>query len=355
MWHVLASSPVDFERFVTESSADRLPRHLLAVVADDLGAHLVSPDPGRASRLDRVLSRVYGQPMHWAMARQLAGELRDGDGVFTTGSDSGIPVGLLSVLRRRKVSFAIGFADPTQWRTRLLGWVLAILLRKRLAIFVNIEGHRQLVARGFGRVAGSVTSLGYTTDTEFFRPPTGARPTRSRMLVAGSGTEMRDYDTLADATRGLDVDVKICFVSPNLNDRTRYTVPDPVPANMELRHYSFAELRALYQEADAIVIPLLDERLSAGLTALFEAIACECPAIMTTSPGLIEGLADDDLVIAVGARSADDIQRALKDISADPATAAVRARRARQHLLAHHSTDQLLARIGAILTSLPTR
>ncbi len=352
MWYVVASSPVDFDQFITEGDADRMPRHLLLAVADDLNGELVNPDPTEVRWIDRLLARVYGMPHHWAAARGLAARLVDGDGVMSTGSDSGLAVAFAAAVRRRKVALCLAFAEPMKPRTVALGWLAALLFRKRLAIMVTRDEQRDEVRRSYGRLVSSVTSIGYTTDCDFFRPPTQARPRRETMLVAGSGTEQRDYDTLATALEGLDAEAKVCFVSPNFTDRTRYRVPDPVPPTMEFRHYSFADLRSLYQEADALVIPLLTDRSVAGLTALFEAIACECPVVMTTSPGMIQGMVDDDLILGVGAGSPSDIRQALKEIGADPEAAADRARRARAHLLRHHSSEEFLRRLTAALAPL---
>lgn len=353
MWHVLAPSPVDFERFRRESAADRMPRHLLTVVADGLDGELLAPDPGAVRRLDRALAVIYGQPHHWELARRTFRQLGQRDGVFTTGCDSGIPLALLCALRRRNVAFAIGFVDPARPRAKLLGWILAILL-KRLLILVTLEDQEHSVRRSFGRFASGVATLGYTTDCEFFRPePTPERRRGDgRALVAGAGTEQRDYATMAEAIGDMDVDGQICFVSPNFSDKTRYTMPEPVPANLEFRHYEFDELRSLYQQADVMVVPLLENRYSAGLTALFEAVACECPVVITESPNIIERLIGDDLVVGVPAGSVHDLRQAVKNLVTDRDEARARAVRAREHLLAHHSTSAFLDRLDRLLTRL---
>ncbi|MDH3679151.1 MAG: glycosyltransferase [Acidimicrobiia bacterium] len=343
---------MDFERFRRESAADRMPRHLLTVVADELDAELAAPDPSSVGRLDRVLAVIYGQPHHWALARRTFRRLDDGDGVFTTGCDAGIPLALLCAVRRRNVAFAISFIDPTRPRAKALGWILALLL-ERLLILVTLDEQEETVRRSFGRVASGVATLGYTTDCEFFRPePAHDATARSRAVVAGSGTEQRDYATLAEAIAEMDVDGRVCFVSPNFSAKTRYTMPDPVPANLEFRHYEFDELRTLYQRADVMVVPLIENRYSAGLTALFEAIASECPVIITESPNIIERLVADDLVVGVPAGSVDELRQAIKNLVTDRDGSRARAVRAREHLLAHHSTSAFLDRLDHLLNGL---
>ena len=363
MWHVLATTPVDFAKFREESDADRMPRHLLSLIAEGLDAELHVPDPSRVTRLDRLLSRLYGSPYHWEMARRVLPGLSDGDGVFTTGCDAGVPLALLCAVRRRKVSFAINFIDPTRIRTRLAGWLLVVTL-KRLLVMAALDDQGEALAKSFGRRATGVAVIGYTTDCSFFRPRSdndpspgtreadSADPDPRRPLVAGCGTEQRDYATLADAVITMDVDCSICFVSPNFSSKTQYTVPEPVPANMEFRHYEFAELRELYQDAAVTVVPTLENNYSAGLTALFEAIACECPVVITDTPGLIREMIEADLVLGVPPGSAAGLNQALKVAITERDEATARARRAREYLVGRFSTDEFRRRIEVLLAEL---
>ncbi|MGI9617020.1 MAG: glycosyltransferase family 4 protein [Acidimicrobiales bacterium] len=350
---MLATTPVDFEKFRRESDADRMPRHLLSMIADGLGAELHVPDPSRVTRLDRALSLLYANPYHWEMARRVFPTLADGDGVFTTGCDAGVPLALLCSLRRRRVAFAINFMAPGRLRTRIAGWVLVLTLQRMLAM-ASLEQQSERLARSFGRKATAIATIGYTTDCSFFRPPDrdGSVQERTRPLVAGSGTEQRDYATLAEAVAPIDVDCRVCFVSPNFSSKTQFTVPDPVPANMEFRHYEFAELRELYQAAAVTVVPTLENDYSAGLTALFEAIACECPVVITDTPGLIREMIDADLVLGVSPGSVDDLSHGLKVAITDRVESADRARRARQDLLGRYSSEEFCRRITVLLTDL---
>ncbi len=353
MWHILATSPVDFEKFRSESAADRMPRHLLLVMAEKLGAELSVPNPEHVTTRDRLLARIYGRPHHWEMARRVFPKLNDGDGVFTTGCDSGVPLALMCILRRRKVSFAISFIDPSRTRTRFMGWILATMLKK-LLVLVTLDEQAEGVRRSFGRRASGVSTLHYTTDCDFFRPAAdpSAKSERERALVAGCGTEQRDYYTLGEALAPMDLDGKVCFVSPNFSSKTRYTMPNPVPANMEFRHFEFDELRTLYQTADVMVVPVLENRSSAGLTAMFEAIACECPVIITETPGIINDLIDADLVIGVRVESVSDLRQAIKVALTETTEANERARRARRHLVKHYSTTEFLSHLELLLHQL---
>lgn len=363
-WHVLASSPVDFDKFERESSADRMPGHLLPVIARNLGAKLSKPDPTQVKPIDRILARIYALPHHWELARRIYPKLADGDAVFTTGCDSGIPLAVRCVVGRKDVAFAIGFSDPGRPRPRVLGWILVIMLR-RLLILVTIDEQADNVRRSFGRRAAGVFVIAGQTDCRFFRPADrrpevstngdGLDPQTGRRvvpLIAGCGAEQRDYRTLAEALETTDAVARICFASPNLSDKTRFTMPDPVPSSMDFRHLEFAQLRELYQQADLVVIPLLENRYSAGLTTLFEAVACQTPVVVTRSPGVIQDFIDEDLVGHAAPGEVEELRAAINAQLADPASARARAVRARQYLVDRYSSDKFLERLEDALSQM---
>lgn len=351
-WHVLSSTYFDFARFERESAADRLPGHLLPRIAERLDATIHQPGDGarEPSRLDRLSSHLYGQPMHWELARRTLGQLRAGDAVYAAGCDSGVPLALACALRRRRVDFAIAFIDVRRRRSRLLGWLL-VLLRLRLLILVPTEEQAVEARRSFGRRAVGVDTLDGQTDTRFFRP-NGQPRWNEPPLVGSSGVEQRDYATLGAALESADVRVEVSFVSPNRTDKTRFTLPDPEPANMEFRQLDFVELRSLYQTADVVVLPLRPNRYSAGLTALFEAIACEVPIVVTHSTGIVDELIDEGLVLGVEAGDPGAIRSAVDRVLDDPLEAAARAAKARQVLLDRYSAGAFLARLDEMLRRL---
>lgn len=349
-WHVLSSSYFDFDRFEHDARADVSPAHVLPRVADRLGAAIHQPaltDEATGS-IDRLGARLYGQPIHWDQARRVLPSLQAGDAVYAAGDDSGVPLALLCAIRRRDVDFAISFIDVTRLRTRLVGWVL-VLLRLRIMLIVPTEQQAEEARRTFGRRAIAIDTIDGLTDTEFFRPPT-ARPANDPPLVAGCGVEQRDYATMGAGLGDAEVSVEVCFASPNQSDKTRYTMPEPVPANMVFRHMPFAELRDLYQRADVMVLAVRENQYSAGLTSLFEAIACEAPVVVSASTGIIDQLIAEDLVIGVPVGRPEAIRDAVETILADPAKAAARATEARRVLLERYSSDAFLDRLDGMLT-----
>ncbi len=361
-WHILAGSYFDFDAIERDAAADRVPRHFLRRLAQELNGSIQQPDhpdgPSTATVIDRLAATVFGEPAQWALARRVRRELTEGDAVYTAGSAAGMPLALLcSVFGPRRVRFAISVTDVQRPRTQVMGWLL-VLLRARWVMIVPHDEMARTAARGFGRFAEGVMAINGLTDFEFFRPAdtaesgAGDRPTT---LIASCGTEARDYELLARATASLDdtvaaedgVAVKVCFASPNLTAKTRYTVPDPLPDHMEIRYFSFVELRELYQQADVVVVPLLPNRYAAGLTTVLEALACGRPVVVARSPGVVQELIDRDLVETYEIGDLGGLRAAIERTLADPAAARIRAEAARTWVRSRFSTEAYLERIFA--------
>lgn len=348
-WHVLSSTYFDFDRFERDARADRSPGHVLPRVAARLGAEVHQPATSTddVGLVDRLGALLYGRAIHWEQARRLLPRLQPGDAVYAAGDDSGVPLALLCGSRRRGVDFAISFIDVTRRRTRFIGWLL-ILMRVRVMLIVPTDQQVAEAKRTFGRRAVAIDTIDGLTDTEFFRPPQQRQPNQVP-LVAGCGVEQRDYATVGDALGEAKVTVQVCFASPNQSDKTRYTMPSPVPANMEFRHMEFGELRSLYQQADVMVLAVRENRYSAGLTSLFEAIACEAPVIVSESPGIIDRLIAEGLVVGVPVGRPDAVREAVDGLLSDPKGAAARAVEARKVLLERYSSDAFLDRLDGML------
>lgn len=344
---LVTSSTFDFEAFRTRRRDDIGPGHAMGALAECLSAEIAQPADHSDKRRDRLGSMIVGQPQHWALARTLLGELRSGDLVYATGDDSGLPIGLLAAVRRRKIKLAVFYSAPNRLRARTLTKVLARLGVDVLPIAGADDKVQMLTDLDVGR-PGLLASE--QTDTKFFRPSRGKND-RSRTLITSCGLEQRDYATMTEAIDGLAVDVKVCAVSPNFTSETIVAMPEALPDNVEMRRFEFAELRRLYQDAAVTVIPLLANEYSAGMTTMMEAIACGSPVVITANPGLASVFAELDLVIGVAPGDAAELRRAVETVLADPAAANERAKRARAFVLEHHSSDRYVELLCGSLTA----
>lgn len=223
-------------------------------------------------------------------------------------------------------------------------------LHERVHLFItNTDYKRQLLVQRYGIDPDRVFCIEEQTDTQFFRPgpPT---PGRTRPLIGSGGLEQRDYATLAEATRDLDVDVRISAVSPNAGSTADF--PAVWPANMTARHHDWKELRQLYRDSDVVVISLKSHSYQAGMTTLFEALACKRPVVMTGTPGIVERFAAEGLITSVPPSSPAAMREAIASLLTDGPRAKRQAERGFAAVQSMHSIERyvtdLVHQIGAL-------
>jgi glycosyltransferase involved in cell wall biosynthesis len=176
------------------------------------------------------------------------------------------------------------------------------------------------------------------TDTQFFSPG-AASVAKTRPILASAGLEQRDYKTLAAATHDLDVDVKICAVSPNASPKTQVAFPEIMPQNMTPHPQEWQQFRQLYRNADIVVVSLLDNPYSAGLTTLMEALACCRPVVITRTPGLAERFIDAGVVTGVNPGDVSGMRQAISELLNNPVAAAAQAEKGYKLLLKEHTSE----------------
>jgi glycosyltransferase involved in cell wall biosynthesis len=257
------------------------PRRDIPLVAERVGGELLF----RASSSQRrgLLARLAGPHLQhaWIAARRA----RDHPVVFADGEHVGLPLGaFLAILGRRDTRLIIlaHYIDKP-WKRALL-WAVSRLVRRGTLVLhssVQAERVRGSLAAGWDRKV-----LPYQVDTEFW---SGGALATSRPLIVAAGSENRDYGTLIEAVRDLDVDVQIA--SGSHWARARATTGD-LPANVKLltQTLSFSELRSLYAKAAAIVIPLYPVNNQSGITTVLEAMSMAKPLIVTATPGQREAI-----------------------------------------------------------------
>jgi glycosyltransferase involved in cell wall biosynthesis len=124
--------------------------------------------------------------------------------------------------------------------------------------------------------------LRYTVDTRFWSP----LEVQQNRQICAVGLEFRDYPTLVEAVRGVDVRVEIAAASPWSHKRANATYAD-LPENVHLGRYGYLELRQLYAESLFTVVPLLDNDMQAGITTIVETMAMGRPVIVTRTAGQV--------------------------------------------------------------------
>jgi glycosyltransferase involved in cell wall biosynthesis len=163
--------------------------------------------------------------------------------------------------------------------TRFLGGVDRVI--------VLSPAQRRYLVEEVGIRSEKVDFLYGKVDHRFFRP--GDDPDGE--FVFSVGSEQRDYATLIEAVRPLDVPVVIV---PSSVWVRRSAVEDNLPANVDMQaDLTFAALRRLYERASVVVVSVRPGvRYAAGVNGVLEGMAMGKPVVVSRTPGL-EGYVDD--------------------------------------------------------------
>lgn len=349
-FYLLMSKVFDFELVTQRAQNDEGPSHVLYQMGQQLGATIHQADPKIATVLDQVLSKLVGQPSHWALARKLASQLTREDVVYCAGEDIGLPLAILCKFKSNPPQIAMFMMAPERFRASNL--LKLFNLSKMIQLFTVTDQHKADYLKNLISVRDQqVFVLPVQVDNLFFTPGVSTLP-KLRPLIASAGLEQRDYLTLAQAVQGQEIDIKICAFSPNASSKTQTKMPNPIPSNMEIRYFEFSELRDLYRRADIVVVSLLKNQYSAGITVLMEAIACHRPVIMTRTIGLSSALIDQGLIIGVEPGNPEELGNAICYLLSHPHIAQEMAQKAYTYFLKHHTSENYVNQLSQSVRAL---
>lgn len=202
---------------------------------------------------------------------------RQYDVIFSNGENVSIPLAAL---------FKCGGWRPGHV---LIGHHLSPAKKKRFlralhpemdAIFVYAATQRTYAGETLGIPEAKLHLIPFHADQQFYRPigeETGN-------IICSAGLEWRDYPTLLEAVKGLDVEVRLAAASPWSKHRNE-TENREMPPNVSARRYEYHELRQLYAESRFVVVPLYENDFQAGVTTILEAMAMG-KAVVSTEAGI---------------------------------------------------------------------
>jgi glycosyltransferase involved in cell wall biosynthesis len=255
-------------------------------------------------------------------------------------------------------------------------WVHAVLRRrKRIVMMIhNVASKRRywpLVSLGLGRFvdhylciseksaeelrtdyhvdAARITVIGSRVDTHFFTPDPSVAVVPQ---VCAAGAVNRDYETLVEAMRPLDVPVKIAA-----DTAWKYSAGDTqvltLPPNVEMRSWgNYVNLRALYAQSSVVVVPLKKPMLS-GVTVALEAMAMGKPVILTYNDYVREFLRDGENGYFVPPGDVAALRQKVQFLLDHPQEAERVGARAREWVMERFTVAQYIDRIMSVWQKLP--
>lgn len=158
-------------------------------------------------------------------------------------------------------------------------------------LFLHSSAQYNKAVKQLGIPAKRVQLLPYQVDTEFWKIENAQLNQAARPYICTAGLEFRDYPTLIEAVRGLEIDLKIGAAS-FWSKRKNSSLQGALPPNVEARSYSYTELRDLYANSCFVVVPLYNVDFQAGITLILEAMAMSKAVILTQTDGQCDTIVD---------------------------------------------------------------
>ncbi|MBF2063325.1 MAG: glycosyltransferase family 4 protein [Calothrix sp. C42_A2020_038] len=301
-----------------------------------LKADILQPNGYRILPSDKIRTLVIGNTEHWALARAVLRQATENDVIFCTGEDVGIPVASLLGKKHRRPKIAVFIHNINRLRGRLA--LKLFQVQDKIDLFMTYTAASASFLCEYLNLPESKVKLfvEQPTDISFFTPGE-ASANKTRSLIASAGLEQRDYRTLALAIQDLlDVDVRICVASPNAK-ATKRAFPQVLPSNMLCRYYEWQELVQLYRDANIVVVPLFPNNYQAGLSTMFEALACRRPVIITKSPGIIAELEKAGAVLCVEQGNVLELRQSIVTLLNNPQKADMLAQRGYELVLRYYN------------------
>lgn len=350
-FHLAFGGKFDLEEMNRQAELGQGPRHAMWHIARALPATIHMPDTERnpPSVRDRLLAKIGGSPGGWSQARALARLCSPSDLIYCTDEGSGIPVAAVCGSHRSRPKVVMFFHNLDRPRGRVAARLFG--LARRVDMFVTCANTQSEFLKRFLKIfEDRILVMLEHVDTHFFSPGPPL-PNKARPLIMGVGLEKRDYKTLAAATHDLQVDVKISGFSRFAKTMAR-SFPDPLPANMSRRFYSWTELVQLYRDADVVVAPLFPCNYAAGVTILMEGLACCRPVVVTRTDGLADYLTPADGLSLVEPFDAAGLRRAILHLLEHPSEAEAQARSGFELACRKYDFDKSVEHLGQWLKAL---
>lgn len=257
-------------------------------IREELCADVIDPRTVETSPrpLVRLAARLVG--VQWAAAIAALLSHKRYAAVIATGEDVGLRLAILARIAFVSLPIIMVCHNLDGRLARLSLGVLRIGREIRIFHCLNRTLARLLIDR-YGIPEHKVRVVHWHVDHDFFRPA----PARASEppLICSAGSASRDYETLIEASDGLNVALKIAADSPWWRQRV----------NLSQRHIhpwvdiaslgTYGRLRSLYASARFVVVPLVDTNRAAGISVILEGMAMGKAVIATRTR------CSDDLII----------------------------------------------------------
>lgn len=188
-------------------------------------------------------------------------------------------------------------------------------LTKKMLVQLYGEGELNEITKAYDVQADNFEINLFGVDLDFWQPAPDEQH-RNYILSVGNDAN-RDFNTLISAAKSIEHPVKIV---------TKRELGTDIPDNVEIlsghwktQEITDLELRSLYQNAIAVVIPLKQTLQPSGQSVALQAMACGTSVIMTKTKGLWKNSHFDDkkIIEFVDVNEVGELSRAINRLIDD--------------------------------------
>jgi glycosyltransferase involved in cell wall biosynthesis len=170
-------------------------------------------------------------------------------------------------------------------------------------------------------------------------------------MICAAGAEMRDYPTLIEALRGLDI--KCHIAAGKVRGKLTHTIAaisqvDEIPQNVTVGPKSYSDLRDLYARSRFVVVPLLQTDTDNGLTCILESMAMGKAVICSRTRGQVDVIQEGKTGIFVPQGDPKALREAILHLWNHPEIAETMGRAARKYIEENHSIEQFVNSVRRI-------
>lgn len=269
--------------------------------------------------------------------------------IVTDGEQIGLPLAALLKLfspRRRPRHLMITHIISVPKKQVFLDVLRVQQCIDRFLVYADVQ--RQFMLNRWHLTAEQVIHTPFMVDSRFFDPALADAPPK-QVQICAVGLERRDYTTLLAAVADLPVQVVIAAGSP-WSKRSINIDPQAIPANVQIKRFTFRELRQLYADSRFLVMPLEPVQFQVGVTALLEAMSMGKAVICSQIPGQTDVVREGVTGRYVPHSDPVALRGAISALLDNPAEAERMGRAGRAAVVETLNLDTYATRLGRVLT-----
>ena len=269
------------------------------------------------------------------------------DVIFTQSERVGLPLAFCMKYLRMKTPHVLIISRITSMyekKSRQKMWLLKHTQSaiSRMLIWSSVQ--RKIAIEQLGIPPAKIKLLKRGTDQRFWHP----QKVKETDTICSVGMEMRDYPTLVEALRPIDIPCHIAVGAARgeLFETVKklYSI-DKMPENITVGQKDYEDLRELYSRCRFVVVSVLPTDSDNGLTAILEAMAMGKAVICSRVEGQVDVIQEGKTGIFVPQGDPVAMREAIVDLWNNPEKAGKMGSAGRKHVELYHSLEDFIEAI----------